>query len=66
MKDEKTGIYSLTAQELSDMIQTADENAHVWYLSKPIAPDFKRNATSSVENDANTMMRFNALHYCTG
>ena len=64
VKDEKTGIYSLTARELSDMIRTADENADVWYLSKPIAPDFTRNATTVEETDANTMMRFEALHYC--
>ena len=65
VKDEKSGIYSLTAQELSDMIRTADENADVWYLSKPVAPDFTRNATTVEDNDANTMMRFDALHYCT-
>ena len=65
VKDEKSGIYSLTAQELSDMIRSADENADVWYLSKPISPDFTRNATTVEDNDANTMMRFDALHYCT-
>jgi len=37
----------------------------VWYLSKPVAPDFTRNATTVEDNDANTMMRFDALHYCT-
>jgi hypothetical protein len=58
-KNETTGIYHLSANELSEMITNADNSADVWYLSKPIAPDF-----SNEDNEGDKQMHFDTMHYC--
>jgi len=38
-KNKTTGIYTITENDMNEMIRNADENADVWYVEEPITPD---------------------------